>query len=190
MSAQPTPRLTPEEYLAIERAAEFKSEYYDGQMFAMSGGSFPHALIAPNLTRALGNALAGRGCKVFSSDLRVRASRRAYFYPDVTVVCEAPRAADDQNDILLNPAVVVEVLSKSTEGYDRGLKSQQYRQIDSLQEYALVSQTEPRIEVYRRAPGGEWILREFTGLDSGCHFASLSCDIPLAAVYEGVSFEA
>jgi Uma2 family endonuclease len=189
MSAQQTPRLTPEEYLAIERAAEFRSEYYDGQIFAMSGGSFPHILTISNASRALGNALTGRGCVVVSSDLRVRASERAYFYPDVAVICGAPRFADDQRDTLLNPIVLVEVLSKSTEAYDRGYKFLQYRTIESLQEYVLISQTEPRIEVFRRGPGTEWIFREFAGLDVGCHFASVDCDVPLAAVYEGVPLE-
>jgi Uma2 family endonuclease len=190
MSAQPTPRLTPEEYLAIERAAEFKSEYYDGQVFAMSGGTFPHVLTISNLSRSLGNALAPCGCRVLSSDLRVRAAGRAYCYPDVAVVCEAPRFADDQKDTLLNPIVLVEVLSKSTEAHDRGLKFTRYRLIESLQEYVLVSQVEPRIEVFQRGPGAEWIFRDFSGLDARCHLASLACDVPLAAVYEGVPFEA
>jgi Uma2 family endonuclease len=190
MAAQQTPRLTPEEYLAIERAAEFKSEYYDGQMFAMSGGTFPHVLTISNLSYSIRNALSGRGCRVLSSDLRVRASGSAYCYPDVAVVCETPRFADDQKDTLLNPTVLVEVLSKSTWAYDRGIKFAQYRKIESLQEYVLVWQSEPHIEVYQRGPGSEWILREFAGIDAVAHLSSVGCDIPLAAVYEGVSFEA
>jgi Uma2 family endonuclease len=190
MAAQQTPRLTPEEYLVIERAAAFRSEYYDGQMFAMSGGTFPHVLTISNLSYSIRNALIGRGCHVLSSDLRVRASGRAYCYPDVAVVCETPRFADDQKDTLLNPIVLVEVLSKSTEAYDRGFKFLQYRQIESLQEYVLVWQSEPRIEVYQRAPAAEWILREFAGMEAVCRLASVGCDVPLAAVYDGVPFEA
>jgi Uma2 family endonuclease len=181
--------MTPEEYLAIERAAEFKSEYYDGQMFAMSGGTFPHVLTISNISYALRNGLPGRDCKVLSSDLRVRASGRAYCYPDIAVLCESPRFADDQKDTLLNPVLLVEVLSPSTEAYDRGFKFSQYRKIESLQEYVLVWQTEPRIEVFQRGPGTEWIFRDFSGLDAACHLASLPCDVPLAAVYDGVPFE-
>ena len=189
MSAQPTPRLTPEEYLRMERAADYRSEYYDGQMLAMSGGTYPHVLTISNVSRPLGNSLTGRGCKVVSSDLRVRASGRTYCYPDVAVICGAPRFADDQRDTLVNPIVLVEVLSKSTEAHDRGLKFKEYRQIESLQEYVLVWQDEPRVEVFQRGPSTEWIFRDFNGLDGVCHLASVDCDVPLAAVYEGVPLE-
>jgi Uma2 family endonuclease len=191
MSAHAHPRITPEEYLAIERAAEFRSEYYNGEMFAMSGGSFPHVSIIGNLAAELRGALKGRGCVVGSSDLRVRVSPEGlYTYPDVVVVCGDPKFADDQKDTLLNPMLLAEVLSPSTEGHDRGFKSTQYRQIESLQVYALVSQTEPRIEVYNRQSAGDWLLSEFAGLDRQCRFRALECEIPLSEIYLQVKFAA
>lgn len=190
MSAHALPRITPEQYLAIERAAEIKSEYYDGQMFAMSGGTLPHALIGLNLGSAARNALQGRNCHAVNSDLRMRISPHGPFvYPDVTIYCGSAILADDYRDILLNPAVVFEVLSKSSEAYDRGFKFAQYRTIESLREYVLVSQTEPRMEVFLRQSDGSWNLREFVGMDAVCHLAGIDCNIALADVYEGVTLE-
>jgi Uma2 family endonuclease len=189
MSASRQPRLTPEQYLAIERAAEFRSEYYDGHMYAMSGGSYRHAIIIANLIRRLGNALEQGPCTVVSNDLRMRVSPAGlYAYPDVIVVCGPPKLSDSHNDTLENPTFLAEVLSASTEAYDRGLKSSQYRKIESLQEYALISQDEPRVEVYRRQPSGDWLLSECAGLDAVCRFASLDCQIALAAIYAKVTF--
>jgi len=159
MSAQPQPRLTPEQYLEAERAAEFRSEYYGGHIFAMSGGSYRHAQIIGGVVRELGNALKTRPCSVVTNDLRLRVSPDGlYTYPDVLVICGEPQFADYQRDTLLNPALIVEVLSPSTEAYDRGFKAQQYRTLASLEEYVLVSQAEPRLEVFRRQPGGHWLL--------------------------------
>ena len=190
MSAHAIPRITPEQYLAIERAAEIKSEYYDGQMFAMSGGTAPHSFIAANLIFALGTALRGRNCRVSTSDLRVRVSPAGPFvYPDAAVVCGQLLLADDYKDTMLNPAVVFEVLSKSSEAYDRGFKFAQCRTIESLREYVLVSQTEPRLEVFLRLSDGSWNLREFVGMDAVCHLAGIDCNIALADVYEGVTLE-
>jgi len=150
MSAPHAP-LTEEEYLKFERAAEFKHEYYDGQIYAMSGASFVHIGIVSNLVRALGNRLDGSSCRVLSTDLRVRAARaKSFMYPDVVVVCGPPQLADSHQDTPLNPTLVIEVLSPSTEKHDRGFKFDRYRQIEALQEYALVSQIDARIEVYRR----------------------------------------
>ncbi len=140
MSAHAHPSLTPEQYLEIERAAEFKSEYYDGRMYAMSGASYPHALIIGGLAGKLSAALEQGPCAVITNDLRLRVSPRGlYTYPDVVVVCGEPKFVDNQKDTLLNPTFLVEVLSPSTEAYDRGFKSSQYRKLESLQEYALVS---------------------------------------------------
>jgi Uma2 family endonuclease len=190
MSAQPHPGLTQEEYLRIERAAEFKSEYYDGQMYAMSGGSYPHGKIIPNLAAELRQALRGKGCSVTTSEVRVRVSPRGFYtYPDIAVVCGPPQFADDQADTLLNPTLLVEVLSPSTEAHDRGFKFAQYRQLESLREYALVSQTEPRVEVFRRQPAGEWLLSEVIGVDATCRFDSVGCQVALAEIYYDVSFE-
>jgi Uma2 family endonuclease len=188
MSAQPLPRLSPEEYLAVERAAEFRSEYYNGRMYAMAGGSYQHARIIGNVTGELYAGIKGR-CSVTPNDLRLRvAPNGLYTYPDIIVVCGELQFADNQKDTLLNPTLIIEVLSPSTEGYDRGFKSAQYRTIGSLREYALVSQTEPRVEVFERQPGGHWLLTEFVGLEAGCRFASIECGIALADVYAGVTF--
>jgi Uma2 family endonuclease len=191
MSAQPQPRLTPEQYLEIERAAvEIRSEFYDGRMYAMSGGTYPHALVIGNLSRELGNALKKGPCLVTSSDLRVRvAPDGLYTYPDIVVVCGEPRLADGRKDTLENPALLIEVLSPSTEGYDRGFKAQQYRKIESLQEYAFVSQTEPRVEVFRRQSGGSWLFSEAVGMDSVCRFESAGAGIALAEIYSKITFE-
>jgi Uma2 family endonuclease len=189
MSAQPQPRLAPEQYLEIDRASEFRNEYYNGRMYAMSGGSHPHAIVIGNLIRHLGNALVKRPCLVTASDLRVRvAPAGLYTYPDVVVVCGEPRYADNQIDTLLNPILLIEVLSPSTEAYDRGFKSAQYRTLESLQEYALVSQAEPRVEVFRRQEGGHWLLSEFVGSEAVCRFESVGASVTLGEVYENVTF--
>jgi Uma2 family endonuclease len=150
-------------------------------MYARSGGSFEHCLIAGNIIAELHAMLKKRPYSVGSSDLRLRVSPDGlYTYADGLVIYGDPRFADDQQDTLLNPALIVEVLSPSTEAYDRGFKSAQYRTVESLEEYALVSQAEPRVEVFRRQPGGHWLLSEAVGLEAVCHFESLDCAIPLA----------
>jgi Uma2 family endonuclease len=189
MSAQAQPRLTPQQYLEAERAAEFRHEYYDGHVYAMSGGSYQHGQIIGNLTTRLSNRLERRPYSVVPNDLRLRVSSDGlYTYPDVVVICGDPRFADDRRDTILNPAVIVEVLSPSTEAYDRGFKSAQYRTVESLEEYALVSQAEPRVEVFRRQPGGHWLLSEAVGLEAVCNFDSLDCAVPLSEIYAKVTF--
>jgi Uma2 family endonuclease len=188
MSAQPHPRLTAEEYLAIERAAEFKSEFYDGVMYAMAGGSPTHSLIIASLTAALWQALKSRPCRVFVTELRVRVDPQAYTYPDIAVVCGEPRTSDDDN--LLNPTMLIEVLSPSTESHDRGLKFERYRRLASLNEYVLVSQSEPRVETYVRQASGSWLFTEITGLDSTASFDAVECKIPLGEIYHQVQFPA
>jgi len=191
MSAHAQPTLTPEQYLELERAAEsIKSEYYNGHMYAMSGGTHPHAIIIANLIREVGGALKTSPCTVASSDLRIRVSPEGlYTYPDMSVTCEKATFADDQRDTLLNPVLLAEVLSKSTESYDRGFKFAQYRKIESLQEYALVSQANPLVEVYRRQPEGRWLLTGYEGRDAICRFDSLDCSVALADIYDKVTFE-
>ncbi len=191
MSAHAVPRLTPEEYLKIDREAEIRSEYHDGQMFAMSGGTLPHSLLKVRLVGALARALQGRRCEVTDSDLRVAISAQGPFvYPDAAIYCGEPRLADNYRDTLLNPTILFEVLSKSSEAYDRGHKFAQYRRIDSLREYVLISQTEPRIEIFAKGPYGKWTLTEFLGEAATCELVSVGVEIPLAEVYRDVTLEA
>ena len=188
MSAIPVPSLTPSQYLEIERAAATKSEYFDGQMFAMSGGLLPHALISTALLRELDVALDGRKCSTAGSDLRVGVSEQGpFFYPDVSVHCGDADLADDWKDTLLNPILIIEVLSPSSEAFDRGKKFAAYRRIPTFREYALVSQTEPSVEVYFKGPAEAWTFTEFTGLQAVCALQSLGLKIPLTAIYRRVS---
>jgi len=188
MAAQPTPRLSPAEYLEIERAAETRHEYFDGQMFAMAGGSYRQSLIIFNLASELRDALKGKPCGVAGQDLRTSVSADGlYAYPDVLVVCGEPRFLDGRGDTIINPTLIIEVLSPSTEAYDRGLKFAQYRKIESLQEYMLVSQAEALVEVFRRRANGEWSYSEVAGLDSVCSLESVECRVALAEIYAKVT---
>lgn len=190
MSAQPQPRLTPEQYLEIERAAQdIRSEYYNGRMYAMSGGTHPHAIVIGNLGSELRIALKKGPCVVTTSDMRVRVSKTGlYTYPDIVVVCDPPQYGDGRHDTVLNPTLIVEVLSPSTEAYDRGFKFAQYRTLESLQEYALVSQSEARVEIFRRQSSGDWLLSEAAGMESACRFDSVSCTVALKDIYDKVTF--
>jgi Uma2 family endonuclease len=185
MSQQPKTLLTVEEYLDLERQADYKSEYYQGEIFAMSGGSPNHSLIATNCARLLGNALQGSGCRVYNSDLRVHVvTVNMYTYPDITVVCDKSDIVDES---LLNPLVLVEVLSPSTESYDRGQKFAFYRSIPSLREYVLVAQERQSIEVFRRNDTGIWELH--LPQDGVIELASVGCSIRLEDVYADVEIK-
>ncbi len=152
-------RLTPAEYLAFERCSPEKHEYANGELFAMSGGTREHSLLQSNILRELGNALLDRPCEVHTSDMRVKiAASGRYVYPDASVVCGEPRFEDDHVDTLVNPSVVVEVLSESSEAYDRGDKFAQYQRVASISDYVLISQTEARVEHFRRQSDGRWLL--------------------------------
>jgi Uma2 family endonuclease len=181
--------ITPTEYLEAERRAETKSEYFDGQVFAMSGASLRHNLIVGNLLAGLHTQLKGRPCRVLPSDMRVHVPTGLYTYPDVTVTCGAPKLEDEHFDTLLNPTLLIEVLSDSTERYDRGRKTEHYRQIESLQEYLLVSQEEAHIERYLRQSEREWLLTEAIGFEERISLPSIDCVIALRDVYDRV-FEA
>ncbi len=149
MASTPKTRYTPEEYLALERSSETKHEYFKGEIFAMGGASSRHVLIVTNLVIELGSQLKKGPCRVFSTDLRVRVDTSGlYTYPDVVVICDAPEFSDDQRDTLLNPVLIIEVLSDSTKDYDRGGKFEQYRTIKSFKEYLLVAQDRPHLEHY------------------------------------------
>lgn len=176
--------LTAEEYLERDRAAEFRSEYYDGEMYARPGGTFSSALLAGRIIAGLAPALAGRPCHIATSVARVRVSATTYVYPDVTVVCGKPELAG--SDTLLNPTLIVEVLSESSERFDRGVKFWRYRRIDSLQEYVLVSQSEPRVDVLTRQPDGSWNLHEYSGLDSVAHLRGIGVSLSLKNLFQDV----
>jgi Uma2 family endonuclease len=188
MSAVPHIRLTEDEYLEIERAAEFRNEYYDGFMYAMSGGTMAHAFIIGNLTSALHHRLRDKPCGVAPNDFRVRVSGRFYTYPDIVVACDPIELKG--KDTLLNPTLLVEVVSPSSESRDRTFKFDQYRGIDSLREYAIVSQFEPRVDVFRRDASGQWLFFAFTGLDATCAMESVGASIALAEIYHRIEFAA
>jgi len=186
---QRTPHLTPEEYLAIERRSEIRSEYLDGEMFAMTGGSFQHSLIIGNVAGELRQQVRRRGCKVCPNDLRVRVPATGlYTYPDVVVVCGKPFLDDEHLDTLLNPTLIVEVLSLTTEAYDRGKKFEYYRMIESLSEYLLVAQDEPRVEHYLRQQDNRWLLTAVAGLEASITLPSVQCELALAEIYDQIEF--
>lgn len=188
MAAPALSYITQEEYLRQEREAETRSEYFAGQVFAMSGGTGDHSLIAANLIREVGVALKGSSCKTFTSDLRVKVDRSgAYTYPDLTVARGGAEFEDRHRDTLLNPTLLVEVLSQSTEAKDRGWKFIQYRQIPALREYLLVSQDRPFLELCVRR-GDEWVLREIRGLDATVSLLDGKVSIPLVEIYAHVEF--
>ena len=188
MSAVPESYLTPKEYLSIERKAEYKSEYSDGEMYAMSGASREHNLISLNFASELRAQLRGKPCETYTSDMRVRISPpRRYLYPDVVVACGEAEFDDDTVDTLVNPVLVVEVLSPSTENYDRSTKFNWYRRIESLQEYVLVSQNTPRVERFvKRAEG--WMYSDVDGLNAAIHLESIDCELSLSEIYDRVTF--
>ena len=186
---EPIHRLTEAEYLERERRAEFKSEFYDGEIFAMSGGTPPHSQIAANSIRALGNKLANRPCVVYTSDLRLKIEATGLLtYPDFSVICGPLQFSENTDDTVVNPTLVGEVLSNSTEAYDRGKKFENYRQMPSLLEYLLVSQTEPRIEQFSRQKDGGWMLREAAGLEATLYLPALEVTLALSEVFSGVPF--
>jgi len=189
-AAQPIQRLTEAEYLEIERRAECKSEFLDGEMIAMSGGSPAHSLIACNLISAINTQLKDSPCMVFNSDMRIKVQMAGlYTYPDVSVLCGREEIEGEHDDVLLNPTVIAEVLSDSREAYDRGKKFELYRRLPSLREYLLVNQHEPLIEQFIRQPGGEWLFRDVAGLEGKLSLPSVGITIALADVYSKVRFK-
>lgn len=187
MSLQPQPRITPEEYLALERRALDKSEYLDGEIFPMPGASRKHNLVCVNITIVLGSQLRQSPYEMYAGDMRVKVSPTGlYTYPDVIVVCDEPQFEDNQMDTLLNPTLIVEVLSPSTEDYDRGGKFEHYRALPSLQEYLLVAQDRCHIVHYTRQKDGTWLLAETTRIEEHLHLPSIDCNLSLAEVYAKV----
>jgi Uma2 family endonuclease len=187
---QPTSYVTPDEYLAAERLAEGRNEYADGVVYEVDGAGFAHALIKGNLTRELGLQLRDRQCEVLVSLMKVRLQdSRKFFYPDLVGFCGEPHFYDEHTDVLLNPLLVVEVLSKSTEAFDRGAKFQAYQTIDSLKEYVLVAQEKPFVEQFVRQADGKWTYTSVAGLEASLSLPSVECTLNLSAVYDKVDFD-
>lgn len=185
MSSQATPTYSPQQYLAIERDTEEKHEYLKGEILAMGGASESHNLIVVNLVAAIHPQLRGTACKVYSSNMRLKVSATGlYTYPDVVALCGEAHFDDEQRDTLLNPALIIEVLSKSTEGYDRGEKFAHYRRIESLAEYLLVSQDKYHIEHYVRQPDNQWLMSEVSKLEERIELPAIKCSLLLSDVYE------
>ncbi|MBV9849891.1 MAG: Uma2 family endonuclease [Armatimonadetes bacterium] len=189
MSSLAKPRYTQEEYLALERRADHRSEFLGGEIFAMAGVSFTHNVIVANVVGELRNRFQGGPCQPVANDQRVRVQATGLnTYPDVAVVCGEPHFMDEDRDTLLNPTVLVEVLSRSTEAYDRGEKFAHYRWLESVSDYLLISQDKVRVEHYVRQPDGQWLLSESSGLQERVHLASVDCDLLLSDVYDKVEF--
>lgn len=189
MPAQTDVLVSPEEYLAREREGDQleKSEYRNGKIVPMPGASRQHVLIVTNIVFALERQLRTTDCLVFSTDLRVRTGEGTFYtYPDVAVVCDEPQFADDQHDTLLNPVLLVEVLSESTRDYDRGEKFARYRTIDALEEYVLVAQDEPHVEHFARQAEGRWLLSETSDPEATIELDAIGARLALADIYHKV----
>ncbi|MBI3650799.1 MAG: Uma2 family endonuclease [Acidobacteria bacterium] len=180
---------TPEQYLELERAAEERHEYLDGQIYLMSGGSPKHSTICVNVSGELRFQLKGKPCQVFEANMKVGTSTSSLFsYPDVSVVCGEPAIHDKHRDVLTNPKVIIEVLSPSTERFDRGKKFARYQRFDSFTDYVLIAQDEPRVEHFARQANGTWVLTVATTLKSKIQIASIACALQLAEVYDRIEF--
>jgi Uma2 family endonuclease len=189
MSALVKPVLSPEEYLRGERLAQTRSEFHEGEVYAMSGGSYRHSRLKSNLALVFGLALRGKSCRPTDSDMRVHIPGSGNFtYPDLSIVCGTPAFLDENQDTLLNPRVIFEVLSDSTAAFDRGKKFWYYRHLDSLTDYVLVSQDEVLIEHYTRQSNGGWLLRS---IESGERLVieSIGCEVSVAEVCEDIEPE-
>ena len=189
MASQPKILLTPQDYLTLEREAEYKSEYYKGEVFAFAGASLRHNLIAANALATVHSQLRGGPCTAFASDMRITIPQTPHYcYADVVVVCGQPQLDDAFKDNLLNPILIIEVLSPSTESYDRGKKFESYQHIASLMEYVLVSQDRPRIEQFlRQTDSRQWLYSE-TSAEGVVTLASIKCELLLKDIYERVEF--
>lgn len=189
MSSLPKPYYTPQQYLERERDAPFKSEYLSGQIYEMAGASEQHNTISVNTSSALRQQVRGRPCRVYANDMRVQVSPTGlYTYPDVIVVCGDRRFDDEQRDTLINPTVLIEVLSPKTEAYDRGEKFAHFQRLDSLRDYILVAQNRPRVEYFVRHGDQQWLLTVADSLEDTVEVASVHCSLGLSEIYENVEF--
>ena len=179
-----------EDYLAMERASEIRNQYVDGEIFAMTGASLKHNVIVANALASLHTQLRKGSCTVYPSDMRVKVVKTGlYTYPDISVVCGKPQLEDDHVDTLLNPIALIEVLSPSTEKFDRGETFQNYRKMDSLQDFLLIAQHEPRIEHFSRTEAKKWDFTDASELDSSIKIPSIECTLLLSDVYEKIDFD-
>ncbi len=184
-------RYTPDEYYRLEAHADHRSEFFDGEIFAMAGGSARHSQICANVLRQLGNKLDGTACVPFGSDLRLRVKATGLrTYPDVSVYCGKRELDPDDpaRQTYTNPSLLVEVLSPSTEQYDRGTKAVHYRRIETLKIILLVSQDDARVDTHVRQPDGSWSLREYEGIGQVLPLEAIGVQLPLTAIYQGVDF--
>ena len=189
MATVPKHYVTPEEYLHREKNAEFRSEYFRGEIFAMAGASANHNLIVLNAGASLREQLKKKPCRVYPSDLKLRVEATGlYTYPDLSVVCGEPQLESNGGDVLLNPVVLVEVLSDSTEAYDRGKKFEHYRTIPSLKHYVLVAQDRHSIDCFSRTPNGSWLLTSCQSLNENVELEAIDCQLAAAEVYDKVVF--
>lgn len=189
MTAQPEPYFTPEAYLEFERNGNEKHEYYAGNIYAMAGGSARHNRIAGSTYATLYIQLRQRNCNVYPSDMRVKIVQTGlYTYPDITIVCGNEQYEDEKEDTILNPTIIIEILSPSTEKYDRGKKFQHYRSILSLREYILIAQDEYHIEHFVRQSDNTWVFSETLDRDASVELATIHCSLLVKEVYEKVDF--
>ncbi|MFO1352206.1 MAG: Uma2 family endonuclease [Gammaproteobacteria bacterium] len=189
MSTQRQPKLSPEDYLALERSSEQRHSYFRGEMFAIGGASPRHNRIVMNTSALLWQQFRKRPCQVYTSDMRVKVNASGlYTYPDIVAICGEERYDDQRQDTLINPLLIIEVLSESTEAYDRGDKFGHYQKLESLQEYILVSQSNPKIECFTRQTDNTWLYVSIMGLDAILRLATIECELRLTEVYERVEF--
>lgn len=190
MSIAQKTALTPQQYLEQERKAELRSEYFDGQLLAKTGSSADHCTIVGNIAVGIRQQFRNRSCEVFMNMMRIKVIKSSsYFYPDVVAVCGKPQFEDNEQDVLLNPTMIVEVLSPSTENYDRGTKFEHYRTIDSLTDYLLVAQDKIHVEHYFRQSDRSWLFSEYKSANDELQIASIGCELLVAEVYEKVDFQ-
>ncbi len=189
MADIPRQKYTPAEYLALERQSTEKHEFLNGEIFLMSGAKKEHVRISANIVRHLGNQLDGKPCELYGSDMRVRVSATGlYTYPDVSVACAPQEFEDAEVDVLLNPRVLIEVLSPTTERRDRNFKFHHYQQIPSVSEIIFVTQDAPNVERYIRVPGALWQFDPVTELDGTVALDSIGCTLTMAQIYQDVEF--
>ena len=185
-----TPHYSHQQYLELEDQNETRSEYHDGEIFAMAGGTEGHSRIAGNLIREAGNAIFDRECSVFEGNLKIRIeAANSTVYPDAMIVCDPIQYHQDRKDIITNPTIVFEVLSEGTAGYDRGGKFRKYQQLPSLKEYVLIEQSEAQVDLFRKSDSGLWTLHSWAGLEGAVECRSLAIRLPLNGIYHRVPFQ-